>query len=216
MRNCFVFIVVCFFLSVQVNAQDVSGFSPGLLEYWNAAAFESGNSYVNQLGNHNNIVVIQQQTGESVNVVNSYQFDSYNEAYIKQVGSEHVAYLSQKGEGNEVNIWQFGNYSFTTALQEGTANNISSYIDNQDIVIKATYLVQKGNNNSIELSLTGMGYSEPGLAEAANIQQTGNNLQVTANLDSYSSPIIIRQQSGVSGAGMKVNVSNSDFYFPLK
>lgn len=173
-------------------------------------------SSVSQIGNNNSIVAIQQQEGVLSNTLISRQYQSENSGYIKQVGEAHSTLLVQNGTGNEANIWSEGDLTLTQTWQQGNDNTINSYIDNRGILPKAAALVQIGNNNNIELALIGNGFAWNGWPKAASVTQEGNNLEVVAKLDAYRSPLLIKQQSGTSGGGMSINISNTDFYFPMK
>ncbi|WP_320112648.1 hypothetical protein [Draconibacterium orientale] len=171
---------------------------------------------MDQIGNQNNLVSVQQQEGVFSNVIISKQYNDKNEAYINQVGSGHASVLVQKGNGNEANLWSDGEMTVSKAWQQGDDNTINSFIRNKALIPKVAALIQVGNSNNIELALTGNGFVSEGWPKAALIEQKGNDLEVVAKLDSYSSPLFIRQQSGTSGEGMSINISNSDFYFPMK
>ena len=53
------------------------------------------------------------------------------------------------------------------------------------------------------------------MSNAAFISQQGNNHEVNARFDSFSNPVYIEQRSGFDGAGMQINISTSDFNFPM-
>ncbi len=213
----FTIILICvIFISFQATAQESSRYFFEEMNYWDETDWISGNSMIEQLGNRNDVVVIQQTEGMISNQVNLQQLKDQNVAYVKQVGTANFTYLLQSGIGNEANLWSVGDYTSTSVFQEGNTNIINSYIDNQGMLFKSAVLIQQGNHNNIELALTGNGYLAQGYPKAAYIQQSGNNLEVIAKLDSYESPILIRQQSGMSNKGMSVTISNTDFYFPKK
>ena len=216
-KTTFIIIVFLFFsfgLLAQEPFDDLSENELNLLE--NNELFHRNSSIVQQIGDQNNLVVIQQQAEGLSNVIISKQYNDKNEAYINQVGSGHAAVLVQKGNGNEANLWSDGEMTISKAWQQGDDNTIYSFIKNKALIPKVAALIQVGNSNSIELALTGNGFVSEGWPKAAIIEQKGNDLEVVAKLDSYSSPFLIRQQSGTSGEGMSINISNSDFYFPMK
>jgi hypothetical protein len=174
-------------------------------------------SFIRQTGNENSVVTIQEQQGLLSNFVSVEQLNQGNNAWIEQTGSGHGARLLQNGSGNEANLWSVGSLSLTVAKQEGEGNLINSYIDNQKLLPKGALLLQNGNNNSIEFALLGNdGFWKDSWPRAAYIKQNGNDLEVSALFDSYSWPVYIEQQSGPGGAGMKVNVSTTDFSFFMK
>ena len=216
-KNCYILFVLSVFSSSAFSQATMSDISLDELNFFDAVELvNSSNSIIDQIGNDNNINVIQQQEGELSNVIISKQYSDKNNAYINQVGSGHASVLVQKGNGNEANLWSDGEMTVSKAWQQGDDNTINSFIRNEALIPKVAALIQVGNSNNIELALTGNGFVSEGWPKAAIIEQKGNDLDVVAKLDSYSSPLLIRQQSGSSGEGMSVNISNSDFFFPMK
>jgi hypothetical protein len=174
-------------------------------------------SFIQQTGSENSVVTIQEQQGLLSNSVNVEQLNQGNSAYIEQTGSGHGTLLLQNGNGNEANLWSVGKLSLTIVKQEGNANSINSYIDNQKILPKGALLIQNGDNNSIDFALLGNdGIWSDSWPRVAFIKQNGNDLEVTALFDSYDCPVYIEQQSGPKGGGMKIDVSTTDFAFPMK
>lgn len=174
-------------------------------------------SFIQQTGNENNAVSIQEQNGQLANFVDVKQLNQGNNAYIKQTGSGHGTFLIQNGIENEANLWSVGSLSITKVKQRGDGNIINSYIDNEKFLPKGALLIQSGNNNSIDFALLGNdGFWSDSWPRAAFVKQNGNDLGVTALFDSYNCPIYIEQQSGPDGGGMKIDVSTTDFYFPGK
>jgi hypothetical protein len=174
-------------------------------------------SFIQQTGNENNVVSIQEQNGQLANFVDVKQLNQGNSAYINQKGSGHGTILIQNGIENEANLWSVSSISITKVKQEGNENIINSYIDNQKFLPKGALLIQNGDNNSIDFALLGNdGIWSDSWPRAAYIKQTGNDLEVTALFDSYDCPVYIEQQSGPKGGGMKIDVSTTDFAFPMK
>ncbi len=133
-----------------------------------------------------------------VNMVYVEQLGDINKAIVKQQGSNNNSYIfqqgnnltitvNQTGNSNETNSWSVGENIYTEIYQNGNNNVVNNYVENHDLSPKFTY-----------------------------ITQNGNNLECTAKQASSTSTLIIEQQSGFCGEGMKVEVSNSDFYCPLK
>lgn len=172
-------------------------------------------AYLNQVGDNNNIVAIQQNTGAVPNQIISIQEGEGNQGYIEQSGPAHLIILRQDGWNNEANLWSEGAKTDTWVSQVGDNNIINSYIDNAGLLPKAALLKQDGSNNVIDFALLGNGCLWNSWPKGAYIKQTGDDLEVTALFDSYQSPVYIEQQSGANG-GMKVNVSNTTFSFPMK
>ncbi len=76
--------------------------------------------------------------------------------------------------------------------------------------------MQNGNNNLVDLKITGNRLFGETDTKDAVITQNGNNNSFSGVMESYKSPIIVNQQAGLNGEGMKVDISTSDFYFPMK
>lgn len=174
-------------------------------------------TFIQQTGDENQVKAIQEQEGILSNFVEVEQLNRGNSAYIDQKGSGHGAMLIQKGIGNEANLWSEGNLTVAKAIQFGDGNLINSYINNRNSLPKGALLVQEGNNNRIDFALLGNNDNlDESLTQAVSIRQTGNELEVNAVFESVETPVYIEQKSGPGGGGMKVDVSTSDFYFPMK
>ncbi len=173
-------------------------------------------SFIRQTGNENQVTSYQDQQGQLSNFIEVEQLNQGNKAYIKQSGFGHGTKLKQNGAGNKANIGSDGNLTTTQIVQQGDENIINSYINNQSGTTKGAFLEQYGNSNKIDFAQTGYdGYLDESLSKAAYISQRGSNLEVNAVFDSFN-PIHIEQQSGPGGDGMQVNVSTSDFSFPMR
>lgn len=172
-------------------------------------------SRVEQIGFENSLYSYQEYTVYVPNFLTSNQNGNFNNAYISQNGINHITWLTQEGNHNEANSWSIGNSTFSFILQKGNYNLINSYISNTTFLPKGASLQQLGDNNRIDFALLGNGFWNEAWPRAAFIKQTGNDLEINAVFDSYQSPLYIEQQSGVNG-GMKIDVSTSTFYFPMK
>lgn len=192
--------------------QEIPEVEAFILEWIN----NSNVSVISQTGETNSIISIQHQNGNLANAILSDQSGISNSGYLNQSGSLNQTFLKQNGNGNEANIWSSGQQIFTGAIQMGSNNKLNSYIENQGVLPKAAVIKQNGSNNTVELALLGNGWMSDSWPKAAAITQNGNNLEFSAKLESFSSPVLINQQSGQTGEGMKINISNSAFYFPMK
>ncbi|MBK3516954.1 hypothetical protein [Carboxylicivirga marina] len=212
----FVFIAIM----PSVSAQDIQPDACKSIEaeIEQVAATQVFNDYtlIEQLGETNHVQIIQQSLEKDLNVILTGQDGANNNGYIHQSGYKHATGLRQDGTNNEANLWSEGQLTLTVVHQEGEGNILNSFIDNQGYLPKAAAIQQKGNGNSIELALIGNGYFNASFPKAAVITQEGDNHELSAKLESFGSPILIEQQAGFGGEGMKVNISNSDFYFPTK
>lgn len=173
-------------------------------------------SFIRQTGNENQVTSFQEQQGKLSNFIEVDQLNFGNRASIEQSGFGHGTKLRQNGTGNEAKIGLNGNLTTIQIVQEGDGNRINSYINNQSGTTQGAFMEQYGNSNKIDFAQTGYdGYSAESLSKAAYISQKGNNLEVNAAFDSFN-PVHIEQQSGPGGGGMQVNVSTSDFSFPMR
>lgn len=210
MKTHILTILVVLIYGFQIYAQDAySDFEWIIIRQANSTS-------LTQQGDNNHMVSIQEMNGILGNQILTDQSGSSNTGYIKQVGELHFTKLMQNGIGNEANIWQKGQKVAGEISQKGSNNFINSYVDNQLFLPKVTKLEQIGISNSIEIALTGNGCWSNSWPLAALIEQNGNNHSISAKLESFSSPVLINQQSGPTGEGMKINISNSAFYFPMK
>lgn len=201
--------------SAQENSVDLDELMNGYTHKVDEVLF-SNLSFIQQTGGDNQVKVVQDQQGILSNLVEVDQLNRWNSSYIEQTGSGHSTLLLQHGSGNEANLWSAGSLTDTRAIQSGNGNRIDSYLGNTSTTIKTAVFVQGGDNNIIEFALSGNTSVETqALSQVASIRQTGNDLQVTAFFESLGSPLEIEQHSGPAG-GMKVDVSTSDFYFPMK
>jgi hypothetical protein len=218
MRYIFLPVFVLFLFHFTGNAQSVEEEIQELLTF--QVLCENNPVFVNQAvihqtGDENNMIVLQQNTGIASNQILSIQQEAGNNGYIEQTGDRHHTVLVQNGVSNEANLWSMGRETFTMVSQSGDNNHVNSYIYNPGLTAKSATLVQNGSNNQIDFAFPeNRGIAAAYLPEIAYINQTGNDLGVTAVFDSYS-PIYIEQQAG-AGGGMKVVVTNSAFSFPMK
>lgn len=173
-------------------------------------------SFVRQVGDKNRATSIQEQEGILSNLLIINQYGIENVGYIEQIGYELKTYLWQYNLNNEANLWSVGGNIRTTVKQEGDGNIINSYIENYGVNSRSATLLQDGNGNRIDLSLRGDGFDNNLAEQAVIINQFGNQLEVKALMEPFSTPIVINQYSGSRREGMKVNISTSTFDFPMK
>lgn len=214
-------VLICTFLCIAILAYSQTETDFNIEELINCdiinsdVSIESNQAYINQMGAGNEMITIQQQEGFITNSTLVLQQGDLNSGYIQQIGTAHFSKLIQVGTNNEANFWSVGEKTINAAFQLGDNNKINSYTYNQDFIPKSTVLAQNGNNNTIEVVLLGSGFLWNSWPKLAVIHQKGNDLEISAKLDSYNSPIYIKQQAGSAG-GMKIDISNSDFSFPMK
>lgn len=173
-------------------------------------------SLIRQVGNENSAISIQEQEGIVLNLVMMNHDGVGNAGYIEHAGSDLKTYLHQHGLNNEANLWSVGTNILTSVKQDGQGNVIKSYIENYGVNLRSAALLQDGNQNTIDLSLKGNGFGNNLLEQIVIINQYGNQHEVTAFIEPFSTPVEIKQYSGTGGEGMKVNISTSTFNFPMK
>lgn len=172
--------------------------------------------FLHQHGNENDLVSVQEQQGGTSNNVISLQNGLKNYAYVQQSGSGLDTRIEQHNVSNEANILLIGSNIQTTVKQDGEGNLINSYIENAGNVFRSASLLQEGNFNIIELSLIGDEFTDHSLEQTIIINQYGNQHEVKALMEPFSSPLEINQTPGLNGEGMKIDVSTSTFSFPMK
>ena len=132
----------------------------------------SGNghgAYIRQVGNANEIILIQDQIGAEGNLARVLQTGNTNLAEITQAGGINQLVLMQQGEANEFDLVSNGQANRTVAVQQGTENTIvqrliqSSHIQSE--------LIQIGHNNLIITELRGIH------SRALQIRQEGNGMR---------------------------------------
>lgn len=163
-----------------------------------------------------NIIQSQQNHGLHSNQLFTDQNGISNNTFINQTGTSHATGLIQKGNFNDAQINSIGQLTSTVVNQNGDWNKVNFSIENIDDFLKAAQVLQTGNNNLVDLKITGSRLFWESDVKDAVVAQTGNNHSFSAVLDSYKSPIVVNQQAGPNGEGMKVDISTSDFYFPNK
>jgi hypothetical protein len=173
-------------------------------------------SFIHQVGSENEISAIQEQEGIITNIVTIKQDGTGNAGYMEQTGSELETHLWQYGLSNEANLWSVGNNINTNVKQDGEWNIINSYIENDGLNTRSAMLLQEGNGNKINLALLGDGFGSSNIAQEVIINQFGNEHEVKAFVEPFSSPVEINQYPGPGGEGMKIDISTSDFNFPMK
>lgn len=169
---------------------------------------------IQQQGTENSVVSLQQQQGQALNFIQMQQSGTANSGYISQTGWDLSSRMLQQGQNNEANLWSEGGHINMEIRQTGNENTIFSYIKNPSEFEKQAFLMQEGNNNRIELALFGNGV--PTADQTVKITQQGNGFEATALMESFNAPIEITQKAGPGGGEMSVNVSVSDFSFPMR
>lgn len=169
---------------------------------------------IQQQGTENSVVSLQQQQGQALNFIQMQQSGTANSGYISQTGWDLSSRMLQQGQNNEANLWSEGGHVNMEIRQTGNENTIFSYIKNPSEFEKQAFLMQEGNNNRIELALFGNGV--PTADQTVKITQQGNGFEATALMESFNAPIEITQKAGPGGGEMSVNVSVSDFSFPMR
>lgn len=212
-------IIVGMFPAIVVG-QDIS--EEEIVELINGHVLELNNltnsnlSFIRQIGNKNTASSIQEKEGVVSNLVMINQDGIENTGYIEQTGSELKTFLWQNNLTNEANLWSVGKNILTSVKQNGEGNVINSYIENYGVSSRSATFLQDGNRNRIDISLIGIGFENNLAEQTVIINQFGNQHEVKAHMEPLSSPIEINQYPGIGGEGMKVNISNSAFNFPMK
>ena len=169
---------------------------------------------IQQQGIENNSIFIQTPQDPGFNEAIIQQSGIHNNGYIQQTGADLSSHLLQQGQNNEANLWSEGGHIDIDARQTGSDNVIYSYIKNPGIFEKQAILHQDGNNNRIELAL--FGNVMPTADQLVTIIQQGDDFEAKALMESYNYSIGITQKEGPGGGDMKVDVSVSDFSFPMR
>ena len=205
---------------LPITGQDIS--EAEVVELINGNILQLGNqtnsnlSFIRQVGDENRSISIQEQEGVVPNLLMMNQEGIRNSSYIEQTGLEIQTYLWQYNLANEANVWSAGKNIMTSVKQNGERNLVNSFIENYGVSLRSAMLLQEGNQNRIDLSLKGDGFSNNRTEQTVIINQYGNQNEVQAFMEPFSAPIEINQYPGFRGEGMKVNISTSTFNFPMK
>lgn len=133
---------------------------------------DNGNdASINQMGNQNELELVQIQEAAEGNLARVMQSGQYNYAIISQTGGGNQLALLQNGEHNcyILNLEGTGNQLF--AIQDGQRNIINQTIINSDNI--RSEMVQIGNDNEIITVLEGVQGQE------FIIRQIGDGLKAT-------------------------------------
>ncbi|MEX2513446.1 MAG: hypothetical protein WD398_11115 [Cyclobacteriaceae bacterium] len=217
-----------FLLIVLICSSVLQAFSQEVVEHeanilLNVQAIEmheeqeiSNSAIIQQVGNSSDARVIQENNGSQANFIFMKQAGMRNSGYIDQSGSGLRTELNQSGNQNEANLWSIGEGVITSVLQNGNENSINSYLSQEGINKRSAVLIQEGDQNSIDLSLVGNGFGTNVMDQNVRISQFGNQHEVDARMEDFSSSFEITQHPGANGEGMKVNISTSQFNFPMR
>ncbi|MEX2595232.1 MAG: hypothetical protein WD426_20890 [Anditalea sp.] len=216
-------ILPIFFLSFILSAPGQEGEDVEAAVFINAQAIkmhaqqESMNSaIIQQVGENQQAITIQEQTGYQPNFFILSQKGYGNSGFIEQAGTGLNSRVIQRGNRNETNLWSIGQNINTFSSQVGDGNVINSYIKDEGITPRSASLIQEGNQNRIDLSLMGNGIESHTMDQHVRITQQGNQHEISALMEPFSAPFEITQTPGANGEGMKVNVSTSQFNFPMR
>jgi hypothetical protein len=136
--------------------------------------------FINQVGNHNEIEIIQSNNEEDL---------LRNLARILQSGNDNRAYILQEGVGNELALIQSGEENLYKLINSGSDGNNVVIIQNgsnNEIIqrlVESSHndieFIQEGNNNSIIQILEGVS------GRNYAIRQVGDGLNVIIRQSSY-------------------------------
>lgn len=126
-------------------------------------------AYIQQVGNANELSLLQEQIGAEGNLAKVLQQGDANAVFITQAGAANQLILLQKGELNEFDLIANGHENTTFAIQNGTQNTIVQRLIQSNRI--HSELIQIGNNNLIITELQGI--NNRGL----RIRQEGNGMK---------------------------------------
>jgi|SRR5690554_6065620 len=172
--------------------------------------------FMKQYGNDNHLISVQEQTGFLQNKQIVLQDGTKNYTSSKQSGTQINTLIEQYNSNNKADIISKGENIHVRARQNGNYNKINSYIENDGSSKRSADLLQAGDGNHINLDLRGDGFGSSTEEQWVKITQQGNGHEAIAIKNPFSASFEIEQMPGAGGAGMKVEVSTSDFYFPMK
>ena len=132
---------------------------------------ELGNSaYIQQLGNTNDIQVLQLQNGVHGNLTKILQSGDWNIALVSQEGQQNQLALIQQGNLNLFELVNDGSENKLVSIQHGGKNTILQELIKSNQI--SSELVQIGNENEIFSVIEGLNNKE------LKIRQMGDGMKV--------------------------------------
>ncbi len=139
-----------------------------------------------------------------------------NKSFIDLYGLDLITHVEQFNSKNQSNIKLVGENIFVDVKQIGEGNLITGYVESNENLECSATLFQQGNENIIDIQLLEEEFVSNTDEQWVMINQYGNLNRLHLTKEANSSPIEITQTSPPGVEGMKVNISTSAFYFPMK
>lgn len=139
---------------------------------------ETGNdAFIQQIGNSNELELIQVQNGSFGNMTRALQSGDWNVALITQDGQNNQLALIQQGELNLYELINTGEGNRLVGLQQGNGNAIIQELIQSNQIYSE--MIQIGNDNEIQTVIEGVNNSE------LKVRQIGNGLKVVIRESGY-------------------------------
>jgi len=135
---------------------------------------------VDQIGNNNQVEIIQRRRLAENNLTRIKQQGSDNFAQVLQFGGNNQVILLQKGSENEFQLDLSGTSNDIAVVQNGNRNEIRQTLTNARTV--SVDFVQNGDGNLIEHQADGL------ISKDFKVLQSGNNMRVRIDQSSVALP----------------------------
>lgn len=139
---------------------------------------ETGNdAFIQQIGNSNELELIQVQNGNFGNLTRALQSGDWNIALITQDGQNNQLSLIQQGDLNLFELINTGEGNKLVTIQQGSGNTISQELIQSNQIYSE--MIQIGNDNEIQTVIEAVNNSE------FKVRQIGNGLKVIIRETGY-------------------------------
>jgi hypothetical protein len=128
-------------------------------------------AYIKQVGDNNDLRLMQQQEGLEGNLARVLQSGEWNVAIVSQTEQGNKLALVQRGTNNYYELVNNGFENELVNIQDGQNNRIVQQLVNSNQI--SSELVQIGNNNEIIQILENIN------AQGFTVRQVGDGLKVT-------------------------------------
>ncbi|MEZ4953434.1 MAG: hypothetical protein R2825_07645 [Saprospiraceae bacterium] len=139
---------------------------------------ETGNdAFIQQIGNSNELELIQVQNGNFGNLTRALQSGDWNIALITQDGQNNQLALIQQGDLNLFELINTGEGNKLVTIQQGSGNTVNQELIQSNQIYSE--MIQIGNDNEIQTVIEAVNNSE------FKVRQIGNGLKVIIRETGY-------------------------------
>ncbi|MFK8058097.1 MAG: hypothetical protein AB8F78_18360 [Saprospiraceae bacterium] len=163
----------------QASSIDIDLLSQGDILDYNPAAGEDLVT-IDQLGNNNDVQVVQRQQSQLTNQTRIQQRGNHNLAEVLQSGGNNQVILLQKGSENTYRLDLSGTTNDIAIIQNGNQNEIRQSLSNARY--NKIEFIQNGDGNLIEHQAEGL------ISKDIKVLQSGSNMELIINQSAVAFP----------------------------